>query len=67
MDDANGNHADRNGRPASTTVTASDLKTHWHAHLDRVFQARETITVTRYGKPVAKLTPIDEEAWEADE
>lgn len=46
----------------TSTVSASDLKNGWHGYLDRVAQAREQIVVTRYGKPIAKLAPVDEEA-----
>lgn len=39
------------------TVSASELKNAWHAYLDRVSQARDEIVVTRYGKPIARLSP----------
>jgi prevent-host-death family protein len=41
-------------------VPASEVKNAWHEFVDRVSQAREEIVVTRYGKPVMKLSPIDE-------
>lgn len=41
------------------TVSSSDLKNGWHEYLDRVRQARQEIVVTRYGKPIAKLSPVD--------
>jgi prevent-host-death family protein len=44
----------------STTVPASEVKNSWHAYLDRVSQGREEVIVTRYGRPVAKLCPVDE-------
>lgn len=43
-----------------TEVPASEVKNAWHEFIDRVSQAREEIVVTRYGKPVMKLSPIDE-------
>jgi antitoxin (DNA-binding transcriptional repressor) of toxin-antitoxin stability system len=50
------------GRKAGnvTEVPASEVKNAWHQFIDRVSQAREEIVVTRYGKPVMKLSPIDE-------
>lgn len=39
-------------------VSASDLKNEWHHWLDRVARGRETVVVTRYGKPVATLAPV---------
>jgi prevent-host-death family protein len=43
-----------------TEVPASEVKNAWHEFVDRVSRAREEIVVTRYGKPVMKLSPIDE-------
>jgi prevent-host-death family protein len=43
------------------SVSASELKNDWHAYLAGVSQAREEIIVTRYGKPIAKLTPFEGE------
>jgi prevent-host-death family protein len=42
-------------------VSASKLKNEWHYWLERVAKRRETVTVTRYGKPVATLAPVAEE------
>lgn len=42
-------------------VAASEVKNSWHEYLDRVCQAREAIVVTRYGKPIARLVPIESE------
>jgi prevent-host-death family protein len=39
-------------------VSASDLKNDWHHWLNRVARGRETVVVTRYGKPVATLAPM---------
>ena len=40
---------DRNG--------ASDARRHLHRLLDRVARS-ESVTITRYGKPVARLVPV---------
>lgn len=40
-------------------VTSSEMKNHWHEYLERVSQGRQEIVVTRYGEPIAKLTPAD--------
>lgn len=45
-----------------TEVSASEVKKGWHHYVDRVAQAREVIVVTRYGRPVAKLSPVGEES-----
>ncbi len=49
---------------STPAVPASELKAAWHEYLDRVGQGNEEIVVTRYGKPVAKLVPIDGEPAE---
>lgn len=41
-------------------VSASDLKNAWHEHLERVSRARQEVVVTRYGRPIARLTPYEE-------
>lgn len=41
------------------TVGAFEAKTHLSALLERVAQG-ETFTITRHGKPVARLVPIDQ-------
>ena len=41
-------------------VSASDLKNAWHEFLDHVARGRQEVVVTRYGKPIAKLTPYGE-------
>lgn len=58
---------ERSGKPdvneadSVTEVPASEVKNQWHACLDRVSQAREEIVVTRYGKPIARLSPVEED------
>lgn len=46
----------------ATEVSASEVKKGWHHYVDRVARAREVIVVTRYGRPVARLSPVGEEA-----
>lgn len=48
-------------RAATTEVPASEVKNAWHEYLDRVSRSREEIVITRYGKPIARLTPIEPE------
>jgi prevent-host-death family protein len=40
-------------------VSASDLKNSWHEFLERVSQARQEVVITRYGRPIARLSPYD--------
>lgn len=40
-------------------VPASDLKNDWHHWLDQVARGRRTLVVTRYGRPIATLSPIE--------
>jgi prevent-host-death family protein len=47
------------GKRDPLEVSASDLKNSWHEFLAQVSQARQEIVVTRYGRPVAKLSPYD--------
>ncbi len=57
-----GRRAEVNRAGSAREVPASEVKNAWHSYLDRVSQAREEIVVTRYGKPMAKLTPYEEAA-----
>lgn len=41
------------------TVSAGVFKTHCLALITEVAQSRESVVVTKYGKPVAKLVPFD--------
>jgi len=48
------------GRSAGpVAVPASEVKNAWHEFLDRVSRSREEIVITRYGRPVARLSPVD--------
>jgi len=40
-------------------VSASELKNSWHQFLEQVAQGRQELVVTRYGRPIAKLSPYD--------
>ncbi len=41
-----------------TQVSASELKNGWHRWLERVSEGGQTVIVTRYGKPIATLSPV---------
>lgn len=47
----------------SREVPAGQFKTHCLALLDEVRDTREEIIVTKRGKPVARIVPIEEVAW----
>ena len=47
----------------SRTVTATEFKTRCLALIDEIAETRETIIVTRHGKPVAQLTPPVRKPW----
>ena len=42
-------------------VSTSELKAHCSQVVDRVARARTPVTITKRGRPVARLVPIDEE------
>jgi prevent-host-death family protein len=42
-------------------VQASTFKAQCLALLDEVARSRDTVVVTKHGKPVARLVPIDDE------
>jgi prevent-host-death family protein len=42
-------------------VPASEVKNAWHEFVERVGEGREVVIVTRYGRPIMKLMPIDAE------
>jgi len=44
----------------NTQTTVADLKSHLSEYLSRVVYRHETIVVTRHGKPIARLAPIEE-------
>lgn len=43
-------------------IAAGAFKTHCLAILDEVQAKRETIVITKRGKPVAKLSPVEKQA-----
>ena len=45
-----------------TEISASELKNDWHRWLQRVSEGGQTLIVTRYGKPIATLSPVTREA-----
>ena len=42
---------------------AGEFKTHCLKLIDRVNQSKKPITITKHGKPMAKLTPIEDETY----
>ena len=42
-----------------TNINVAEAKRHFADLLGRVAYGRETITITRHGKPMARLVPID--------
>jgi prevent-host-death family protein len=51
-------------RFAEKTLPAADFKAHCLELMDRVRIKKMEITVTKHGKPVAKLVPLNDEAPE---
>jgi len=45
--------------PNEETVGVGDAKSHFSELLDRVRQESLIVTITRHGKPVARLMPVD--------
>ena len=45
-----------------TSVNVADAKRHFSDLLGRVAYGRETILITRRGRPMAKLVPVDAES-----
>ena len=43
-------------------MPAGSFKTHCLAVMDEVQAKRESVVITKYGKPVAKLVPVNGEA-----
>ena len=44
-------------------IGAGEFKTHCLKLIDRVNQTKQLITITKRGKPMAKLTPIEDETY----
>lgn len=47
------------GQKKPIEVSASDLKNAWHEFLEQVSRGRQDVVVTRYGHPIARLTPYE--------
>jgi prevent-host-death family protein len=45
-----------------SSVSTSDLKTHCSKIIDGVARKRQAVVVTKHGKAVAKIVPINDEA-----
>ena len=45
----------------SKEVSASELKNSWHEYLEHVSRGRQEVVVTRYGRPIARLSPYEGE------
>ena len=43
------------------TMAAGSFKTHCLAVMDEVQKKRETIVITKHGKPVVKVVPVEQE------
>ncbi len=43
------------------TISTSELKTHCAKVIEDVLQGRQPITITKRGRPVAQLVPLEEE------
>ena len=44
-------------------IGAGEFKTHCLKLIDRVNQTKQPITITKHGKPMAKLTPVEDESY----
>ena len=44
-------------------IGAGEFKTHCLKLIDIVNQTKQPITITKHGKPMAKLTPIEDETY----
>jgi prevent-host-death family protein len=64
MSDSKKDRKVREALPVSadaTVVSAAEFKTHCLQLMDKVQQERGEVVVTKYGRPVAKLVPYEEE------
>jgi prevent-host-death family protein len=44
-------------------IGAGEFKTHCLKLIDRVNQTKQPITITKHGKPMAKLTPVEDQTY----
>lgn len=49
--------------PKNRTLGAGEFKTHCLRLIDEVNQTKETIVITKHGKPMAQLKPVVEENY----
>ena len=47
----------------NNSIGAGEFKTHCLKLIDRVNQTKQPITITKHGKPMAKLTPIEDDTY----
>ena len=47
----------------SDSIGAGEFKTHCLKLIDKVNETKKSVTITKHGKPMAKLTPIEDEAY----
>ncbi|MCP4680598.1 MAG: type II toxin-antitoxin system prevent-host-death family antitoxin [Deltaproteobacteria bacterium] len=45
----------------NNTISASELKNHCSKFVNHVAQKRGTVIITKHGRPVAKLVPMEDE------
>jgi prevent-host-death family protein len=45
----------------ATTIAAGEFKAKCLKLLDQVAESRETLVITKHGRPVARLSPVPEE------
>ena len=50
-------------KPKNRTLGAGEFKTHCLRLIDEVNQTKETIVITKHGKPMAQLKPVVEENY----
>ncbi|MEL6580788.1 MAG: type II toxin-antitoxin system prevent-host-death family antitoxin [Cyanobacteria bacterium J06621_12] len=50
-------------QPENDCIGAGEFKTHCLKLIDRVNQTKKSITITKHGKPMARLTPIEDETY----
>ena len=47
-------------RPKTSTIAAGKFKAECLALIDKVSRTNETLVITKHGKPVAQLVPLDQ-------
>ena len=48
-------------------MAASDIRDDWRVVLNRVEHDGDTITIVRYGKPIARIIPIEDQPQPQEE